>query len=78
MRIITACNSTSREHYPSTLFGSDEAFEGLCTAKTTIYCVNIAAGLMISQFTKYLRQLPIEYNMQLNLLASELSVGGGR
>jgi len=74
LRILTACDLTSRKHYPTTLFRSDEAFEGPCTAKTTIYCANIAAGLMIAQFTKYLRQLPIDCDIQLNLLASELNV----
>ena len=75
LRILTACDFTSRKHYPTTLFHSDEAFEGTCTAKTTIYCANIAAGLMIAQFTKYLRQLPIDPDIQLNILASELNVG---
>jgi len=74
LRIITACDSDSRKYYPTTLFNSNEAFEGSCTAKTTIYCANIAAGLMITQFTKYLRQLPIDCDIQLNLLASELTV----
>ena len=74
LRIITACDSESRKYYPTTLFNSNEAFEGSCTAKTTIYCANIAAGLMIAQFTKYLRQLPIDCDIQLNLLASELTV----
>ena len=74
LRILTACDFASRKHYPTTLFHSDEAFEGPCTAKTTIYCANIAAGLMIAQFTKYLRQLPIDCDIQLNLLASELNV----
>ena len=74
LRILTACDLTSRKHYPTTLFRSDEAFEGPCTAKTTIYCANIAAGLMIAQFTKYLRQLPVDCDIQLSLLASELNV----
>jgi sulfur carrier protein ThiS adenylyltransferase len=74
LRILTACDFDSRKHYPTTLFHSDEAFEGPCTAKTTIYCANIAAGLMLAQFTKYLRQLPIDCDIQLNLLASELNV----
>jgi hypothetical protein len=74
LRILTACDSPSHRHYPTTLFRSEEAFVGACTAKTTIYCANIAAGLMIAQFTKYLRQLPIEPDLQLNLLASELSI----
>ncbi len=75
LRVLTACDGESRQHYPTTLFSSEEAFVGACTAKTTIYCANIAAGLMIAQFTKYLRQLPVEADIQLNLLASELSVG---
>ena len=73
LRVLTACDSRSRKHYPTTLFSSDEAFEGPCTAKSTIYCANIAAGLMIAQFTKYLRQLPIDPDIQLNLLANEIS-----
>jgi ThiF family len=75
VRILTACDSNSRYHYPKTLFSAEEAYAGSCTAKTTIYTANIAAGLMLSQFTKYLRQLPIDYDIQLNLLASEINVG---
>ena len=74
LRVLTACDGPSRLHYPTTLFRTEEAFVGPCTAKTTIYCANIAAGLMIAQFTKYLRQLPVEADVQMNLLASELSV----
>jgi len=75
LRVLTACDFESRKHYPTTLFSADEAFVGPCTAKTTIYCANIAAELMVAQFTRYLRQLPIDCDIQLNLLASELSVG---
>ena len=75
LRVLTACDTASRQHYPTTLFHAEEAFVGACTAKTTIYCANIAAGMMVAQFTKYLRQLPVEADIQLNLLASELSVG---
>jgi len=74
LRILTAYDYKSRQYYPTTLFNSQEAFVGPCTAKTTIYCANIAAGLMLSQFTKYLRRLPIELDIQLNLLASEMTV----
>lgn len=75
LRVLTACDYESRKHYPTTLFNSEEAFAGPCTAKTTIYCANIAAGFMLAQFAKYLRQLPVDCDIQLNLLASELSVG---
>jgi len=74
LRVLTACDFESRKHYPTTLFNADEAFVGPCTAKTTIYCANIAVGLMLAQFTKYLRQLPVDADIQLNLLALELSV----
>jgi len=74
LRVLSACDSRSRRYYPTTLFRTEEAFAGPCTAKTTIYCANIAAGLMVAQFTKYLRHLPIEPDIQLNLLASELNV----
>jgi sulfur carrier protein ThiS adenylyltransferase len=74
LRVLSACDIKSRKYYPTTLFTAQEAFSGPCTAKTTIYCANIAAGLMLAQFTKYLRGLPIDCDIQLNLLASELSV----
>jgi len=75
LRILTANNDESRNYYPTTLFNADEAFVGPCAAKTTIYCANIAAGLMVAQFTKYLRQLPVDADIQFNLLSSEISVG---
>lgn len=76
LRILIACDLQSRRYYPTTLFSAAEAYTGPCTARTTIYCSNIAAGLMLTQFAKYLRQLPIEADIQLNLLASELAVAG--
>jgi molybdopterin/thiamine biosynthesis adenylyltransferase len=74
LRILSAYDDESREHCPATLFRPDEAFIGPCTAKTTIYCANIAAGLMVAQFTKYLRNLLTAYDIQLNLLTSEITV----
>ncbi len=75
LRVITACDQKSREHYPNTLFAAEQAHAGPCTAKTTIYCANIAAGFMLAQFTKYLRLLPVDPDIQINLLASEINVG---
>ncbi len=77
LRILTACDSASRDHYPTTLFSAGDAYAGACTAKTTIYCANIAAGFMMAQFTKYLRLLPVYPDIQVNLLASEINVGDG-
>jgi len=75
LRVITAYDEKSRQYYPQTLFAAEQAQAGHCTAKTTIYCANIAAGFMLAQFTKYLRLLPIDPDIQINLLASELNVG---
>ena len=73
LRVLVACDPPSRKHYPTTLFAAEEAYQGSCTAKTTIYCANIAAGLMLTQFAKWLRRLPVDPDVSLNLLASELS-----
>ncbi|MBC8467975.1 MAG: ThiF family adenylyltransferase [Planctomycetes bacterium] len=75
LRVITACDEKSRQYYPQTLFAAEQAHAGPCTAKTTIYCANIAAGFMLAQFTKYLRMLPVDPDIQINLLASEINVG---
>ena len=74
LRVITACEEKSRQYYARTLFTAEQAQAGPCTAKTTIYCANIAAGFMLAQFTKYLRLLPVDPDIQINLLASEISV----
>ncbi|MBE3109512.1 MAG: ThiF family adenylyltransferase [Acidobacteria bacterium] len=73
IRVLVAHDPVSRKHYPTTLFAAEEAFAGSCTAKTTIYCANIAAGLMLAQFAKWLRRLPVDPDLSLNLLACEMS-----
>lgn len=47
LRILTVADETGREHYPTTLFQQSEAQTGRCTARSTIYAANIAAGLML-------------------------------
>ncbi|HUU22081.1 MAG TPA: ThiF family adenylyltransferase [Phycisphaerae bacterium] len=74
LRVLVAHDAPSRKHYPTTLFAAEEAYVGACTAKTTIYCANIAAGLMLAQFTKWLRRLPVEPDITLNLLTSEIAL----
>jgi sulfur carrier protein ThiS adenylyltransferase len=74
LRVLCVSDSPSRDYYPSTLFAGSEAFAGSCTAKSTIYCANIAAGLMLACFTRFLRGLPVERDVSLNLLAGEMAV----
>jgi len=75
LRVLVACDPVSRHGYPATLFSAGEAYAGSCTAKTTIYCANIAGGLMVAQFAKWLRRLPVDADISLNLLTGELSIG---
>lgn len=74
IRVLTVADDDGRSHYPSTLFQQAEAQTGQCTARSTIYSANIAAGLMLHQFTRWLRNQPIDTDLSLNLLASEMTV----
>jgi len=76
VRVLSAADAGSRAHYPTTLFTAAESFRGSCTAKSTIFTANIAAGLMLEQFSRWLRRLPVDPDTCLNLLAGEMTVGG--
>ena len=56
IRVLVVADEAGREHYPTTLFCQAEAEPGRCTARSTIYTANIAAGLMVHQFVRWLRQ----------------------
>jgi sulfur carrier protein ThiS adenylyltransferase len=74
MRILTASDDASRIHYSTTLFQQAEAQTGACTARGVIYTASIAAGLMVHQFTRWLRKLPLDADISFNLFASELAI----
>ena len=74
LRILTAVDSKSRDHYDTTLFTQAEAQTGACTSRSTIYTASIAAGLMLHQFTRWLRGISTDFDMTLNLLAGEATV----
>jgi hypothetical protein len=74
IRVLTVADATDHDKYATTLFPQSEAQAGRCTSHSTIYTANIAAGLMLCQFTRWLRRLPIDRDISLNLLASELTV----
>lgn len=60
-------------HYRSTLHTDQEAIQESCTAKSTCYCANIAAGFMVGQFTKWLRGMPLETpELIINILSGEM------
>ena len=76
LRVITASTRfpQSMEYYPSTLFAAAAAHAGSCTAKSTIYCANIAAGRMVARFAMWLRGMPTEHDVILNLLSDEIEI----
>ncbi|MCH7813463.1 MAG: ThiF family adenylyltransferase, partial [Planctomycetes bacterium] len=74
LRVLTVRDAATLAHYPGTLFRSDEAYQGPCTARTTYYAATIAAGLMVAHFARWLRGLAVPADVMLNLLADELVV----
>jgi hypothetical protein len=73
IRVLVAADARGRAHYPTTLFAQSDAEPGRCTARSTIYTASIAAGLMVHQFTRWLRGLPTDPDVSLNLLGGEWS-----
>jgi sulfur carrier protein ThiS adenylyltransferase len=75
LRVIAAGEPVLDDFYPRTLFSAEDAYVGARTARSTIYTASIAAGMMVHQFAKWLRGLPVDADHTLNLLAAELTVG---
>jgi len=71
IRVLASGRPAADAIYPKTLFASRKAFTGSCTAKSTIYTANIAAGLMVGQFARWLRGWPVIPDQMLNLVAAE-------
>jgi sulfur carrier protein ThiS adenylyltransferase len=71
MRVLVVAGKQGRDGYAHTLFAAQEAQLGSCTAHSTIYAATIAAGLLVHQFTRWLRNLPVDLDSTVNLLAGE-------
>lgn len=72
IRVLASDTPNVDQHYSTTLFAASEAYAGECTAKSTIFTANIAAGLMVGQFSRWLRRVPVVKEQVFNLLAQEL------
>ena len=75
LRVLAVTDEQSRSHYTTTLFRQSEAQAGSCTSRSTIYSAGIAAGLMLHQFSCWLRGLPVDADASFNLLAGEYVIG---
>ena len=71
IQVLTATQAT-RGAYRDTLFPASEAHEGSCTARGTIYNGFIASGMMLHQFTRWLRDIEtdprITYDMRGSII----------
>lgn len=74
LRVVASGDPAGETYYPTTLFAPEQAYAGSCTARSTLYAASVAAGLMVGQFARWLRDLPLERDMMLNLLSAELSI----
>jgi sulfur carrier protein ThiS adenylyltransferase len=74
IRTLAVAGCQHRDYYRTTLFPAAEAQQSSCTVRSTIYAASIAAGLMVHQFTRFLRGLTVDRDTSVNLLAGELSV----
>jgi sulfur carrier protein ThiS adenylyltransferase len=74
IRVLASARPAQDDFYATTLFAAERAYAGSCTAKSTLYTASIAAGLMVGQFAKWLRGLPADRDLTINLLAAELAV----
>lgn len=71
VRVLAATAEQGRKHYAMTLFAQSEAQAGRCTSRATIYAASLAAALLLHQYTRYLRNLPLDVDASFNLLAGE-------
>lgn len=73
IRVLASGSPRDDAYYATTLFGSGQAYAGSCTAKSTLYTASIAAGLMLGQFARWLRGMPTDRDLTLNVLSAELA-----
>lgn len=72
LRVLTATDQVSQEHYGATLFPQSEAQIGACTAKSTIYTASIASGFVLHQFARWLRGQTCDADCSFDLMAGDI------
>lgn len=73
-RILTARLDNEKELalYEKSIFKQEEAYPARCTSKATIYCANIAAGLMASQFSHLVRGQDYDPDFTFSIFTKEI------
>lgn len=74
IQVLTVTPDT-RDAYHDTLFPASETHEGNCTARGTIYNGHIASGMMLHQFTRWLRDIKTDPRITYDLRGSTIHHG---
>lgn len=73
-RVLTCHDAASWRHWRETWFPDADALDEPCTQRGMWFTAGIAAGLMVNQYSKWLRGLPLENDFQMDLLGTDLIV----
>jgi sulfur carrier protein ThiS adenylyltransferase len=60
------------DYYPRTLFEARDGLQQSCTSKTTIYCANLAAAMIMGQFSKFLRGMMVDRDILYNIFTADM------
>ena len=74
VRVLSSDAPATDNRYDATLFDPAHAQVGSCTSQSTVYAASLVSSLMVHQFTRWLREIPTDPDLSVNLLASELVV----
>jgi len=72
MRILTVTSPDDHPAYDASIFPASETQGEACTARSTFYCAAIAAGIMISNYARWLRNLSVCPDLVYDLRADDL------
>lgn len=75
IRVLAVSDAKGFSRYQDSLFPQADAQTGSCTSRSTIYAAGIAAGVMLHQFSRWLRDIPLDADTTINLLAGEWTIG---
>jgi sulfur carrier protein ThiS adenylyltransferase len=70
--LVLSSTPPHNDGYEKTLFDKEETVTGSCTARSTFFTANIASGFLVAQYIKYLKNIPFEPQLMINMLTNEM------
>jgi sulfur carrier protein ThiS adenylyltransferase len=71
-RVLAVSSTSGVDYYPRTLFEARDGLQQSCTSKTTIYCANLAAAMIMGQFSKFLRGMMVDRDILYNIFTADM------